>query len=80
MVEGLKTRRSDCEVSRKSTLFEELDFQSIRTQNPSDTTKKVKIDISGNFFETYEETLSRFPDTLLGDPGQFSGSNGLNLY
>ena len=34
-----------------------------------DGTKRQKVffDISGKFYETYEETLQRFPDTLLGN-------------
>ena len=28
----------------------------------------MHIDVSGKIFETLEETLARFPDTLLGDP------------
>ena len=29
---------------------------------------RVKINISGNIYETFYSTLARFPDTLLGDP------------
>ena len=29
--------------------------------------EKVLFDISGKFYETFEDTLQRFPDTLLGD-------------
>ena len=29
--------------------------------------EKVLFDISGKYYETFEDTLQRFPDTLLGD-------------
>ena len=30
--------------------------------------EKLVINIGGAIFETFEKTLRRFPDTLLGDP------------
>ena len=29
--------------------------------------KRITFDISGKIYETYEDTLENFPDTLLGD-------------
>ena len=29
--------------------------------------QRIKLNISGNIFETFEKTLKRYPQTLLGD-------------
>ena len=44
------------------------DCSSIFSQQRKRFNERVRINISGTTYETMEETLSRFPDTLLGCP------------
>lgn len=39
-----------------------------RQKSPEKTCNRVRINISGMIFETFESTLARFPNTLLGCP------------
>lgn len=38
------------------------------TKKESSASSRIRINVSGTMFETLEETLSRYPDTLLGCP------------
>jgi len=50
----------------KRTKSEDCDA-AVRQATPARSLKRIKINVSGQLFKTYEETLERMPNTLLGD-------------
>ena len=56
----------DCEPCASQTFYETYEPAQVQLKKKNGN-RKVVIDISGATFETYIDTLARFPDTLLGD-------------
>ena len=55
-----------CKRRTMATAIKEEDLPKDKPHPHSST--MITINIAGKKFETFEETLARFPDTLLGDP------------
>ena len=55
------------EPTKSQTLYETYEPSQTLLKEKKSGKQKVTIDISGKTFETYVDTLARFPDTLLGD-------------
>ncbi|XP_065054269.1 shaker-related potassium channel tsha2-like isoform X2 [Rhopilema esculentum] len=63
---SINLRDLKCKRPRMSNLTKE-DTMSKET-GASQSSNLVVINVAGKKFETFEDTLARFPDTLLGDP------------
>lgn len=61
--------RSGYETDRYSR-GESLEYYSPQTVTTADTGIRVRINVRGLVFETYEQTLAQYPQTLLGSPSK----------
>lgn len=61
--------RPGYEIDRYSR-GESLDYYSPQTVTTADTGIRIRINVRGLVFETYEQTLAQYPQTLLGSPSK----------
>ena len=61
--------RPGYEIDRYSR-GESLEYYSPQTVTTADTGIRIRINVRGLVFETYEQTLAQYPQTLLGSPSK----------
>ena len=64
--------RPGYEIDRYSR-GEGLEYYSPQTVTTADTGIRIRINVRGLVFETYEQTLAQYPQTLLGSPSKACG-------